>query len=110
MEDFRAYLFSALRHAVARIGTRPRPAELATDEIAARPSAEDNVDPVLFGRLERGLAALPAEQREVLALKIDGGLTFAEVAAVLGLRPNTAASRYRYALDKLGQLLKEEEA
>ena len=41
------------------------------------------------------------DQREVIALKVDGGLTFAEVAACLGVSPNTAASRYRYALEKL---------
>src|SRR5439155_13064436 len=34
-------------------------------------------------RLERALQALPAEQRAVVALKIDGGLTFAEAAACL---------------------------
>ena len=55
--------------------------------------------------LETGSAGLPIEQREVLSLKIDGGLTFAEIAAVLGIRPNTAASRYRYALEKLRTLL-----
>ena len=52
-------------------------------------------------RLERALAALPTDRREVIALKIDGGLTFREIAAVLGISPNTAASRYRYALAEL---------
>lgn len=109
VNDFRAYLFAALRHAVARIGGRRRPAEPAGAEVPAPEAAGDDVDPVLFGQLERGLAALPPEQREVVALKIDGGLTFAEIAAVLGLRPNTAASRYRYALEKLRAALKEDD-
>jgi RNA polymerase sigma-70 factor (ECF subfamily) len=52
-------------------------------------------------RLERAVQALPPEQQELIALKIDGALTFAEIAAVLGISPNTAASRYRYALEKL---------
>ena len=43
----------------------------------------------------------PTEQREVIVLKVDAGLTFAELAAVLGISANTAASRYRYALEKL---------
>jgi RNA polymerase sigma-70 factor (ECF subfamily) len=51
--------------------------------------------------LTRALTTLPAAQREVIALKIDGGLTFAEIAAVIGTSANTAASRYRYALEKL---------
>jgi len=51
--------------------------------------------------IEAALARLPREQREVLALKIWGGLTFAEIAEQLGIPPNTAASRYRYALGAL---------
>jgi RNA polymerase sigma-70 factor (ECF subfamily) len=41
---------------------------------------------------------LPLEQREVLALKIWGEFTFAQIAEQLDLSPNTVASRYRYAL------------
>jgi RNA polymerase sigma-70 factor (ECF subfamily) len=37
----------------------------------------------------------------VIALKIDGGLTFAEIASVLGTSINTVASRYRYAIEKI---------
>ncbi len=47
------------------------------------------------------LEALPAEQKAVLVLKVWEGLTFAEIAEVLDISANTAASRYRYALDKL---------
>lgn len=54
---------------------------------------------------QRVLAAavdlLPAEQREVLVMKIWNELTFAEIASVLGISQNTAASRYRYALAAL---------
>ena len=55
--------------------------------------------------IEAGIAALPAEQREVLVLKIWGELTFEQIAKQLGLSPNTAASRYRYALAALRQHL-----
>ncbi len=51
--------------------------------------------------IEAALRRIPVEQREVLVLKIWGGLTFAEVAARLGTPPATAASRYRYALAAL---------
>ncbi|WP_221032336.1 RNA polymerase sigma factor [Actomonas aquatica] len=51
--------------------------------------------------LEEAVVQLPSEQREVLVLKIWGGLTFAEIAEQLDLSPNTAASRYRYALGGL---------
>ena len=48
---------------------------------------------------------LPASQSEVVILKIWEGMTFAEIGEVLGESPNTAASRYRYALQKLTQYL-----
>lgn len=51
--------------------------------------------------IEAALRRLPAEQREVLALKIWGELTFEEIAGRLEISPNTAASRYRYALAAL---------
>ncbi|MBS0662548.1 MAG: sigma-70 family RNA polymerase sigma factor [Verrucomicrobia bacterium] len=51
--------------------------------------------------IESALRQLPAEQREVLTLKIWGELTFEQIADQLGISPNTAASRYRYALGAL---------
>jgi len=48
---------------------------------------------------------LPVEQAEVVVLKIWEELTFAEVASLVGESPNTVASRYRYALEKLSRLL-----
>jgi RNA polymerase sigma-70 factor (ECF subfamily) len=93
--DARAYLFVALRRAVARRAVRRLP-ETLPENVAdpRRPSERDD-------QLEMALARLPAEQREVVVLKIDGDMTFAELAAVLGISPNTAASRYRYAMEKL---------
>ncbi len=55
--------------------------------------------------LESAVRQLPAEQREVLTLKVWGELTFAEIATALGISQNTAASRYRYALAALRKLL-----
>lgn len=55
--------------------------------------------------IEVALRGLPAEQREVLVLKIWGALSFAQIAAQLDIPPNTAASRYRYALAALREAL-----
>ncbi len=55
--------------------------------------------------LEEALGRLPPEQREVLVLKIWAELTFEQIGRELGLSPNTAASRYRYALAALRQEL-----
>jgi RNA polymerase sigma-70 factor, ECF subfamily len=59
------------------------------------PSSEDRL------ALERAIAELPAEQREVVHLHAFAGLTFREIADLTGDPANTVASRYRYALDKL---------
>ena len=48
---------------------------------------------------------LPARQREVLGLKIWGGLSFREIGETLGISVNTASSRYRYALNALRERL-----
>jgi RNA polymerase sigma-70 factor (ECF subfamily) len=44
---------------------------------------------------------LAADQRAVVHLKLWSGLTFERIAEVLEVPLNTAASRYRYGLDKL---------
>jgi len=55
--------------------------------------------------LERALRELPPEQREVVHLHVFEGLTFQEAADAAGESINTTASRYRYALAKLRQVL-----
>ncbi|MBN9693241.1 MAG: RNA polymerase sigma factor [Verrucomicrobia bacterium] len=51
--------------------------------------------------LMQGLEELPPEQRAVVHLKLWGGLTFDQISDALEIPLNTAASRYRYGLDKL---------
>lgn len=53
-----------------------------------------------------GLERLPEEQRAIVHLKLWEELTFQQIADTLGISPHTAASRYRYALDKLRDLLR----
>jgi RNA polymerase sigma-70 factor, ECF subfamily len=47
------------------------------------------------------LRTLPTEQAEVVVLKIWESMTFAEIAHILEASPNTVASRYQYAMNKL---------
>jgi len=55
--------------------------------------------------VENALRALPADQREVVHMKVYEKMTFRQIAESLGVSINTAASRYRYAMDKLRGLL-----
>lgn len=56
--------------------------------------------------LTEAMSALPAEQRAVLHLKLWEELTFEQIAEALEISANTAASRYRYGIDKLRDALR----
>lgn len=55
----------------------------------------------------RCLERLPVLQREVIVLKIWHRRTFASIAELLGVSPNTVAGRYRYGLEKLNACITE---
>ncbi|NLF30258.1 MAG: sigma-70 family RNA polymerase sigma factor [Planctomycetes bacterium] len=104
--DLKAYLFASLRHETARIARRHHGTaaiEDAADDAAHPPDDRDRAE-ALWALVRR----LPAEQREVLALKTQGDLTFRQIGAACGISPNTAASRYRYALEKLRRMMETE--
>jgi RNA polymerase sigma-70 factor (ECF subfamily) len=56
--------------------------------------------------VQQALLALPSEQREVVVLHLWSEMTFCEIAALIRIPSATAASRYRYALSKLRELLR----
>ena len=59
----------------------------------------------LAEQLQAALAQLPQPQREVIVMKIYGQKTFLEISRLLGISQNTAASRYRYGIEKLQNTL-----
>lgn len=106
-QDKKAYLFACTRNAVLnerKFQDRHEPLE--ADAAWFSPPDRD-----LAGErdLRRGLAALPNDQREIVVLHIWGDLTFAQIADLLRISPNTAASRYRYALRKLREEMSAKE-
>ena len=89
-----------------RRGTRERTKENFAEILSPFAAAVDHDEATFRQELSAALAELPPEQRAVTHLKLWGGLTFEEIAAALEIPPNTAASRYRYALDKLRDRLR----
>jgi len=82
--------------------------ELAAMETAQEPWFDTNVDDRERAKvIQDAMSKLSEIYREVITLKLWGGLTFAEIASSLGIPANTAASRYRYALQQLRKLIKE---
>lgn len=55
--------------------------------------------------VQEALQRLPEAQREVVHLKVYMNMTFDEIADLTRVPPDTAASRYRYALAKLRETL-----
>ena len=62
----------------------------------------------LFLRIDRAMVELPYPQREVIILHLQSGMRFRAIAEMRGVSINTVQSRYRYGLDKLRSLLKDE--
>jgi RNA polymerase sigma-70 factor (ECF subfamily) len=79
---------------------------LAADRAAFFAPSADPDEQAFRETLAEALGQLPADQRAVLHLKLWEGLTFEQIAAALEISPNTAASRYRYGLDKLRERLR----
>jgi RNA polymerase sigma-70 factor (ECF subfamily) len=55
--------------------------------------------------LDRALAQIPYEQREVITLYMQGGMSLREIARFQNESANTVRGRYRYGLNKLRSLL-----
>jgi RNA polymerase sigma-70 factor (ECF subfamily) len=110
VREERAFLIRLAHNAaidlIRRRGTRERTKENFTAEIISPFAPTSDPDEKVFREeLAIALGELPEEQRAVVHLKLWEGLTFEEIADALDISPNTAASRYRYGLDKLrGQL------
>ena len=58
--------------------------------------------------LADALAEIPFEQREVIVLRLQGGMKFREIAAAQGIPVSTVQSKYYYGLDKLKSALNGE--
>ena len=105
IREERAFLMrlahTAAEDLMRRREVRDRTREGFAAELTPFAPADDPDEQLFRLELAAALGELPAEQRAVVHLKLWEGLTFEEIAAVLGLPPNTAASRYRYGLDKL---------
>lgn len=67
------------------------------------PALEDDEEALL---LRKEVENLSPKLREVVTMKIWGGLTFAQISESLAISPNTAASRYRYALEQLAHAMR----
>jgi RNA polymerase sigma-70 factor (ECF subfamily) len=100
--DKKAYLFGCVRNAILNERKRQDRQRPLDDSAWFSPPDQDYPGEQ---NLRRALAALPEDQRQVVVLHVWGELTFSQVGDLLNVSANTAASRYRYALGKLRDLM-----
>ena len=111
VRDERAFLLR-LAHNLAidlirRRGTQDKHREqLAAETLPVFAAAAGPDESAFREALGAALGGLPAEQRAVVHLKLWEGLTFEQISELLGIPLNTAASRYRYGIDKLRERLR----
>lgn len=101
----RAFLFRMARNEGLRLlerdknrrnreNTAPVPPRL-------EPRPEGGLPAATAAALEQALLQLPDEQRETVFLKCVEGFTLEQIAGLTGTGRDTAASRYRYGIEKL---------
>jgi RNA polymerase sigma-70 factor (ECF subfamily) len=102
VEQDERYLRRAVRnecYSALRRRTRSGGEARLLDAVAPDARPDDRI------AIEKAIRELPAEQREVVHLHVLEGRTFQEIADLTGDSLNTCASRYRYAVAKLKQML-----
>lgn len=102
----RAYLYRIARNEAVTF-LRKRRRERTERQPWLAPVASGETDRDLVEQLEIALNRLPQPQRQAVVLKTFRGKTFQEIALMLGISLNTAASRYRYGMERLRNLLKD---
>lgn len=105
--DAKSYVFTSVRNAaINESKSRRRNVSIDDEQIWFEPPSRDYAAEL---SLRHALQALPDDQREAVVLHVWDDLTFAQIAEVLGINASTAASRYRYGLAKLRELMSAKE-
>lgn len=101
------YLLQMVRNNSLQIlrGRKPKAPVSQLDKLTTRCAVDELEMEEQYRAVWSALRKLPTEQSELVVLKIWEELTFQQIATVLGISPATAASRYRYALQKMAFLL-----
>jgi len=101
------YLLRMVRNESLLIARRKKRWTLSSNltDLFTRRSVDELEMEETFRAVWSALRSLPTEQAEVVVLKIWEEMTAAQIAEILELSPDTVASRYRYAMQKLANKL-----
>jgi RNA polymerase sigma-70 factor (ECF subfamily) len=111
VRDPRAYLLRLAHNAAVDQVRRRSTRDKHQDQFTAQAPqifapANDLDEQSVRQAISAAVGELPPDQRAVVHLKLWEDQTFEAIADTLGISINTAASRYRYGLDKLRQRLR----
>jgi len=104
---FAGWLFQIARNAVRDVQRRPATVPLPDDVASLQPgSLEPDLEERLLAweraaELQALIRQLPAKQQHLLALRYGAGLSFDEIAAIVGAAPGTVRVRVHRILEQL---------
>ena len=102
-----AYFLRIVRNEALTVARRRKPMQVLSSLTEPQTLPESDLDAgELRQQVRLAIRRLPPSQAEVVVLRIWEEMTFLEIAEVLNQSPNTVASRYRYALEKLTRSLR----
>lgn len=104
VENPAGYLFTSARNAALKFKKDKKPVQTET---ACSSSLDNRIDHKIETEIiiKRALEKLPDDQKETVVLKIWINMTFEEIAELQQCSLQTVASRYRYAVAKLKELI-----
>lgn len=106
--SFAAWMYGIARHALIDVMRKRRPESSWEDGLPDFPSLEPSHDERLGAEqdvrlLQKALASLPADKREVLILARFQQLRYDEIGRILGCEPNAVKQRVFRAVKALGE-------
>jgi RNA polymerase sigma-70 factor (ECF subfamily) len=107
-DAFAAWLYRIARDkAYRQMRRRPTPtARIDESTTAAASFDEDTFDAEELAQMKAALDALPQDHREVLVLRFIEGMSYEQIAAIIGCPLGTVRSRIHYAKSAIREKLK----
>lgn len=108
--SLKSYLSASVANRVRNLGRDRIKSALDIENMEITGAASNQPDRLAMsneraGKINSALMQLPYEQREIIILHFQSGLTFKEIAQSQSVSVNTIQSRYRYGIDKLRSIL-----
>ncbi|MEM9364777.1 MAG: sigma-70 family RNA polymerase sigma factor [Planctomycetota bacterium] len=107
-DDSWAYLLAMVRNEALAATRRKQRHQLfaSLSDLVTQCRVDDQDREDQFRQVWRAMKCLPSAQSEVVVLRIWEGMTFPQIATILAISKDTAASRFRYAMQKLENALR----